>query len=302
MNTQRGSFDWWAGICRQNTGSHFLDSGKHYGYHYERSIPEHALTVDMHDQKMEGVTVSTPHFLNELLDASGETVEALEELFLWVSNNVFADQSWLYCMEIFPLVLQELIAFGHPGSYTSDEEQRTDIESYLTQQMHAESNSTAPGLPDDWANTFPYSDLKHLAETYYGHHQSHGAANTYNHENDLDQVLQYVRFAIDGEQFILLQVHTGCDVRGGYTTPVVARMRDPDYFRMSWVSFWCPACSADYNTVYRLTKDLSESDEPDISGVGLEEGFYEVDALEASLRCPQCGEYTLQPWTPAWGF
>lgn len=45
--------------------------------------------------------------------------------------------------------------------------------------------------------------------------------NTYNHENLLDQTLQFVLFNIDGEDFVLLQVHGGADVRGGYTDAVV---------------------------------------------------------------------------------
>jgi len=45
--------------------------------------------------------------------------------------------------------------------------------------------------------------------------------NTYNGEDLLSQVLQYVYFEVDGEGFVILQVHNGCDVRGGYTRPRV---------------------------------------------------------------------------------
>jgi len=43
------------------------------------------------------------------------------------------------------------------------------------------------------------------------------AENTYNHECLLDQTLQFVLFNMDGEDYVALQVHGGCDVRGGYT-------------------------------------------------------------------------------------
>jgi hypothetical protein len=41
--------------------------------------------------------------------------------------------------------------------------------------------------------------------------------NTYNGESDLSQVLQGTKLLIDGETYHLIQVHGGCDVRGGYT-------------------------------------------------------------------------------------
>lgn len=47
--------------------------------------------------------------------------------------------------------------------------------------------------------------------------------NTYNGECLLSQVLQYTYFEVDKgdgwESFILLQIHGGCDIRGGYTRP-----------------------------------------------------------------------------------
>jgi hypothetical protein len=45
--------------------------------------------------------------------------------------------------------------------------------------------------------------------------------NTYNGDSDLSQVLQgsFIELFIDGqyEEYLLLQIHGGCDVRGGYT-------------------------------------------------------------------------------------
>lgn len=50
--------------------------------------------------------------------------------------------------------------------------------------------------------------------------------NTYNHENILSQTLQYTTFAGGewGDDYVLLQIHGGCDVRGGYTKPRVFRI------------------------------------------------------------------------------
>jgi hypothetical protein len=41
--------------------------------------------------------------------------------------------------------------------------------------------------------------------------------NTYNGESDLSQVLQGTDIEIEGESYVLLQIHNGADVRGGYT-------------------------------------------------------------------------------------
>lgn len=55
----------------------------------------------------------------------------------------------------------------------------------------------------------------------YGEGYLDGCVNTYNHESLLSQTLQYVIFQGDtyGTAYVALQVHGGCDVRGGYTAP-----------------------------------------------------------------------------------
>lgn len=75
--------------------------------------------------------------------------------------------------------------------------------------------------------------------------------NTYNHQSLLSQTLQYLYMSVEGEYnddiyvndtFILLQIHQGCDVRGGYTRPRVFReveetgmLRDCDlYIQCDW--------------------------------------------------------------------
>jgi hypothetical protein len=60
------------------------------------------------------------------------------------------------------------------------------------------------------------------------------AVNVYNHENNLSQVIQYSEVEIDGDYYVLLQIHGGCDVRGGYTNAKLFRFQDQreghDYF------------------------------------------------------------------------
>ena len=52
--------------------------------------------------------------------------------------------------------------------------------------------------------------------------------NTYNFECNIERVLQYCFFEYRDEPYISLQLHNGCDVRGGYTIPVVFHY-DGDY-------------------------------------------------------------------------
>lgn len=56
--------------------------------------------------------------------------------------------------------------------------------------------------------------------------------NSYNGECDLSQTIQGATLARNGEiyeGYILLQIHQGCDVRGGYTDAVLVRAYDLDY-------------------------------------------------------------------------
>ena len=54
--------------------------------------------------------------------------------------------------------------------------------------------------------------LKSIGEVEMMHEFS-----TYQRDSDLSQVLQGAWIDLDGEQYLLLQIHNGCDVRGGYT-------------------------------------------------------------------------------------
>lgn len=50
--------------------------------------------------------------------------------------------------------------------------------------------------------------------------------NTYNGESDLTQVLQGSNLTINDEEYILLQIHNGADVRGGYTDAKLFKLND----------------------------------------------------------------------------
>lgn len=66
--------------------------------------------------------------------------------------------------------------------------------------------------------------------------------NSYNWENSFDQVLQGHRVEINGEEYTLLQVHGGCDVRSGYTGARLFKLQDwmNDYWLNDECSFDLP--------------------------------------------------------------
>lgn len=50
--------------------------------------------------------------------------------------------------------------------------------------------------------------------------------NTYNYESDLMQTLQGANLTINDEEYILIQIHNGADVRGGYTDAKLFKLND----------------------------------------------------------------------------
>ncbi len=89
-------------------------------------------------------------------------------------------------------------------------------------------------------------------------------ANTYNWENNLSQVMQYVVLTDelmdeDGEVYIILQIHGGCDVRGGYTAPRVFKVRDYYNF-LSGMSYVVASCSCE--GVYTMSSNCGYDWDP----------------------------------------
>lgn len=75
--------------------------------------------------------------------------------------------------------------------------------------------------------------------------------NTYNGECELDRTLQFTMFTVEGSTFlpdgsyVLLQIHGGADVRGGYTDPVLFSCSDEDMFDFDRVEVWCEGAATD---------------------------------------------------------
>lgn len=75
--------------------------------------------------------------------------------------------------------------------------------------------------------------------------------NTYNGEDLLSQVIQYVYWTDEAGAHVLLQIHGGCDVRGGYTDPSAFDVTDMDgtsIFDNARASICCDECGKCWDT------------------------------------------------------
>lgn len=102
--------------------------------------------------------------------------------------------------------------------------------------------------------------------------------NTYNYDNLLSQILQYTAFENEdtNQVFIILQIHGGCDARGGYTQPRVFEITGYDTQQSEVYYNFCAAqtdCSASdgenswdsYNSGYSF--DGAGNGEPDFNSI-----------------------------------
>lgn len=73
--------------------------------------------------------------------------------------------------------------------------------------------------------------------------------NTYNFDNMLDGTIQGTWLTVDGEDYLALQIHGGCDVRGGYTDPHIFKAY-PEHmdYGMTQATARCPHCGTCWDT------------------------------------------------------
>ena len=114
-----------------------------------------------------------------------------------------------------------------------------------------------------------------------------GGYNTYNGENCLDKTLQWEVFEDDDEEYIILQIHNGCDVRGGYSTPHI--------FRLEYDEFYCNlndlSCQCESRKGGKHTNAYSDDCGYHwYSNSGVKEWKYITDDYgEHKAVCPECG-------------
>ena len=132
-----------------------------------------------------------------------------------------------------------------------------------------------------------YAELMHTGDCY-GELSEPRSWNTYNGEDALAQVLQGVTYCDDDAVYVLLQIHGGCDVRGGYTRPRVFRV-DVDmaayfpYDHADW-TVYCTGedCGAHWDV--RGGYEVTDRDGCLVDALSLEYG----EGMDHA-PCPECG-------------
>ena len=165
MKTKDTNLEHFSKAARNNTGSHFLDSGDAYGRHHENPVcPSDIPLVQFSEY---GSEINTAKFLAEHLEVDEKLQKEFMKYAVLPEN---LDESWYY-------------------------------------------------------NTRSFMNLKHgLRQRCEG--------NSYNQDNDLSQNFIYEVYD-DGTNndwyyagdstVTVIYIHTGCDVRGGYSYPLFTR-------------------------------------------------------------------------------
>lgn len=191
------------GMLTENTGAHFLDSGGAYGRNHERN--------------------------------GRKTIENFEAE---------------------PLVSVEISFWESQGKRNGEVMLTQSVYHFLTAALDYEPDLDAlfgefaelPGNEDEGWLTLMEAFPTWLAENHgetYGDTPDGGTVNTYNGEDSLSQTIQYHRFTMSGSEWVygeyaLVQIHGGCDVRGGYTRPRAFMVSEfPDLFDNARLSACC---------------------------------------------------------------
>jgi hypothetical protein len=165
-------------MLTENTGASFLDSGSAYGRHWQRNSKK-----------------TLKDFENE-----PEVDFELEE-----------DGSVDYTISVYHFLKSRLddpddicIKFNT----LQDNDKNQEYAKHDTYNLYGISvdgwNYLKTVLQENTENTENYCSLSKWT-------------NTYNYDSNLSQILQFTTLQINYKNYVLLQIHGGCDARGGYT-------------------------------------------------------------------------------------
>lgn len=93
--------------------------------------------------------------------------------------------------------------------------------------------------------------------------------NTYNADSDLSQILQGSYLKLNNEDYILLQIHGGCDARGGYTN---ARLFKYDFDECEYMP--------EYKTQDEIFDEIRDGYITEIDGIDANEILNKIEAHE----------------------
>lgn len=196
-------------MLQENTGVSILDSGSAYGRHWQRNRQ----ITDFRKNPNPIVEIHAPYYYK---DYEGKKRKMPPEILIYYDT------------------------FHYLTNFLELDDLAKELQKEFEQFAELPENQNQAWL------TLAEEFLENLAEEYG--YEYHGFTNTYNYENLIHQVLQYGIIEIGEDYYILLQIHNGCDVRGGYTKPQFFRILDYEYFIIAQddinVSCECGYCNA----------------------------------------------------------
>lgn len=192
-------------LARVNTGAHFLDSGGAYGRHHEKPpVPE---DHPVHYARRWGDGYYD-------IDLLVNQPSALEEAFAIDPKATHAFRLWAQ------------IADPH------DDHNWIELAKLYCVRMVETGRWNDPELAD----VIRHQGREMGVRSVY-------ADNSYNHDNALDQDFEIIA-PNPYEGWALIMSHNGCDIRGGYSPPIVAFGEGADYVEDD-IRPYCQTCHAE---------------------------------------------------------
>jgi hypothetical protein len=260
----RDSYWFWVKLARQYTGQHFLDSGGAYGYNFERGYkPEDAdpITVEIWDNKEVNVYVDLPMYLHSMLDASEGVSEELEQVLDFVGNWLYGGEHWGRCIQELDTFLSNMEDYVAKGDERTLFYKKRFADDYLrwhynnkfdhftyNQRKLSEDEYVEAALEE-----LPVKAIKKCVVENVREIENERGFLTYNSDNDFNQDFQCDAMYDDGWcRYVIIRTHNGCDIRGGYSSPVVAALRDyaEDYFWTWQVDAYCHECGEQWESLW----------------------------------------------------
>lgn len=195
----------------ERTAHQLGDSGDVYGRNYQRN-------------QENGIDKSTISPIDFFLDEENKTIHLEQTVNIYDFLTKHLDKSYTADK------IEEIL-------YTVMEEENIDIYSIWEIQDLFENNFLESYIYDNYFDETidDYTEDYYLEEIPYElspspYFKGYDWINTYNGEQFVSQTLQFMCFTDGLNDYVLLQIHGGCDVRGGYTAPRVFEINDIDYF------------------------------------------------------------------------
>ena len=232
-------------MLTENTGEHFLDSGGAYGRHHERNAKK---TLD-------DFLAQDPEQYVADFDTKYPSIERTVSVFHYLAgdgSNLELDE---YCD-----TFNRLVDMANDSDDATSNQYADDCPYYGV-------------LRPCWEYLQSLEDFKELkhGSPYGGRQFEPFTFNTYNYDSDLSQILQGGYCKIDDDVYLILQIHGGCDARGGYTDARLFRVGGYEEF-MIHEYIW------DYEDQESCVEKLRDCDiEFHVKGQGIKTCYSELD-------------------------